>query len=209
MSILKAFGFWLQVYPQPGMQTCTKAKLWAVSKCPALSSWAGLIPESECQGFPPRRCQAWPLAPSQSHCRMPGPPPCSHTLAIWESPCCGQSAACGSVPPHVLPRCCFPVLLPAAPARREPGGEFLLLFLRSHAFPCDGTTCWLPPRSPGCRHAPPGEITPSSQSDAMGLPAHFMVSKETPGCKGLGMSPREAASQPCVPEGGGLPGYSH
>lgn len=50
-------SFWVLVLglPPPGMQKHTKAKFWAVSKHPVLSSQAGLIPGSGCQGFPPRK----------------------------------------------------------------------------------------------------------------------------------------------------------
>lgn len=113
-------SFWVSVLglPPPGIQTHTKAKLWAVSKRSALSSWVGLIPGSGCQGFPPRFWQAWPkppLAPPQATAahwgHLPAATPWLQSqapLAIWESPGRRQGALCGSVLPCVLPRCCFP-----------------------------------------------------------------------------------------------------
>lgn len=60
----------------------------------------------------------------------------------------------------------------------------MLLFLSSHVFTSEGMAASLLTGLPA-----PMETTPSFQTDAVRLPAHFMASEGTPVCRSLGNEP--------------------
>ena len=105
-----------------------KSKALGCLQRPGAEQLAQADPQGRVPGLssPPLASVA-PVLPTStlpSCCLTPGTPPCSHTLATWESPAHGQGAAGGSVPRHVPPRCCFPVLLLQRPRARSQERNF-------------------------------------------------------------------------------------